>query len=62
MGGEWLAPRPGRFIPREWSGTHCTGDRVGSQGRSARVRKIPLPSVPDPRTVHPASRWAIPAH
>jgi hypothetical protein len=27
--GEWSAPRPGRFTPRERPGTPCTGDWVG---------------------------------
>ena len=28
MAGEWLTPRPGRFIPGK-NGTHCTGGVVG---------------------------------
>jgi hypothetical protein len=54
-------PRP--LYPREWPGTHCTGDWVG---RSGRVRKISPPPGFNPRTVQPvASRyndWAIAAH
>ena len=30
--------------PRERPGTHCTGDWVGPQGRSGRVRKISPPT------------------
>jgi len=28
-GGEWSAARPGRSLPRERPGTHCTGGWVG---------------------------------
>ena len=28
-GGGWSAPRPGRFTPRERTGTHCIGGWVG---------------------------------
>ena len=30
-GGEWSAAGPGRTLPRERSGTHCTGGWVSSR-------------------------------
>ena len=53
--GEGLASRPGRSLPRERPGTHCTGGWVG---RSGQVQKISPPPEFDPRTVQPvASRY-----
>ena len=49
MGGEWLAPRPGRFTPREWSSTHWVGPRAGLHGcKKSRSHRdlIPKPSSP----------------
>jgi len=51
--GEVSASRPGRFLPRERPGTHCTGGWVGSRACLDRYRKsrphrdsIPGPSNP----------------
>jgi hypothetical protein len=48
-GSEWSAARPGRTLPPEQSGTHCTGGWVG---RSGRAENIALTGF-DPRTVQP---------
>jgi len=48
-----VTPRP--VYPREWTGTHCTGGWVGTQGRSGRMRIVkPTPRF-DPRTAQPRS-------
>ena len=53
---EGLASRPGRSLPRERLGTHCTGGWVGSQGRSGKLRKISPPPGFDPRTIQPVAQ------
>jgi hypothetical protein len=50
-GGEGSTSRPGRFLPRERPGTHCTGGWVGLD-RCGKSR--PSPGF-DPRTVQPVS-------
>jgi hypothetical protein len=54
-GGDRSASRPGRFLPRERPGTHCTGDWMGLRaglnrcGKSRPYRdSIPGPSSPQP--------------
>ena len=51
-GGEWSAARPGRILPRERHGIHCTGGwvgpRVGLDGR-----KISSPPGFDPGPFSP---------
>jgi hypothetical protein len=56
--GEGSASRPGRSLPRESPGTHCTGSWVGPKASLDRCRKSrPLPGF-DLRTVQPvASRY-----
>ena len=51
-GGEWSAARPGRTLPRERPGTHCTGGWVGPQSRSGRVENLVLTGIRS-RTVQP---------
>ena len=42
--GWGVSTTPRSLYPRERSGTHCTGDGVGPQGRFGRVRKISPPT------------------
>jgi hypothetical protein len=51
-GGKWSAARPGRTLPRERPGTHCTGGWVGPRA-GLEGRKISAPPGFDPRTVQP---------
>jgi hypothetical protein len=51
--GEGLAPRPGRSLPRERPGTHCTGGWVGPRAGLDRCGKSRSPPGFDPRTVQP---------
>jgi hypothetical protein len=65
--GERSALRPGRSLPPEKSGAHCTGGWVGPRTGLDRCGKSRLPPGFDPRTVQlVASRytdWAIgPTH
>jgi len=56
-GGEWSAARPGRTLPPERPGTHCTGGWVGPRA-VLEGRKISSTPRFDPRTVQPvASRY-----
>ena len=57
-GGEGSASRPGRSLPRERPGTHCTGGWVGPRAGPDRCGKSrPQPGF-DPWTVQPvASRY-----
>jgi hypothetical protein len=57
-GGEGSASCPGRSIPPERLGTHCTGGWVGPRASLNRCGKSRLPPEFDPRTVQPvASRY-----
>jgi hypothetical protein len=64
MGGQRHAPAA--LPPGKRPGTHYTGDWVGTQGRSGRVRKIFSPIGIRPRTVQPVASpytdWAIQFH
>ena len=53
-GGEWSAARPGRTLPRERPGTHCTGGWVGHRAGLG-GRKISSPPGFDPETSSPLS-------
>ena len=56
--GEVLASRPGRSLPRERPGTHCTGGWVGTRVGLDRCGKSRPPPGFVPRTVQPvASRY-----
>jgi len=47
--GEWSAARPGRTLPRERPGIHCTGDWVGPRaGLDWRKNSPHLDSIPGP--------------
>jgi hypothetical protein len=50
-GGEGLASRPGRSLPRERPGNHCTGGLGVTLGRSGLLRKILPPPGFEPRTL-----------
>jgi len=47
-GAEWSAARPGRTLPRERPGTHCTGGwvgpRVGLEGGKSRPHRDSIPN------------------
>jgi len=51
--GEGSASRPGRSLPRERPGTHCTGGWVGPRAGLDRCRKSRRTPGFDPRTVQP---------
>jgi hypothetical protein len=53
-GGEWSAPRPGRFTPGK-DPVPIVQEAGGPQGRSEHVRKIATPPWFDPRTVQPVA-------
>jgi hypothetical protein len=63
VGGGWSTPSPVHFTPGKRPSTHCTRDRLGPRGLSARVWIISLPLRFHPRTVQSvASVWyAIPS-
>ena len=46
-GGEWSAARPGRSLPLERPGTHCTGGwvgpRTGVDGRKISPHQVSIP-------------------
>jgi hypothetical protein len=52
MGGGWLTPRPGRFIPGKKTRYRWLG---GPQGRSGQLRKISPPPGFESRTVQPVA-------
>jgi hypothetical protein len=54
-GGEGSASLPGRTLPRERPGTHCTGVWVGLRAGLGRCGKSHPPPGFDPRTVQPVS-------
>jgi hypothetical protein len=54
-GGEGSASRPGRCLPREIPGTHCTGGWVGPRAGLDRCGKYRPPPGFDPRTVQPVT-------
>jgi len=56
--GEGSASRPGRSLPRERTGTHCTGGCLGPRAGLDMCGKSRPPPGFDPRTVQPiASRY-----
>jgi hypothetical protein len=58
MGGEMPASRPGRSLPRERPGTHCTGGCVGPRAGLGRRGKFRPHRDTIPGTVQPvASRY-----
>ena len=64
-GGEVPASRPGRSLPRERPGTHCTGGWVGPRARLDRCGKSRLTGVrsPDrPARSQSLYRLSYPAH
>ena len=58
--GEGSASRPGRFLPRERSGTHCTGGWVGPRAGLDRCGKISPPPGFDTQTVQPPTECKVP--
>ena len=56
-GGEGSASRPGRCLPRERPGTHCTGGWVGPRAGLERCGKSRPPPAFDPRTVQPVASY-----
>ena len=54
-GFEGSASRPGRSLPRERPGTHCTGGWVGPRTGLDRCGKSRPPTGFDPRTVQPVA-------
>jgi len=42
-GGEWSASRPGRNLPQERTGTHCTGGWLGPMAGLEGRKISPLP-------------------
>ena len=58
LGARWVelsTPRPGRFAPREKDAVPIVQEAGWTQGRSGRVRRIPLSPGFDPRTVQPVA-------
>ena len=53
--GEGSASRPGRFLPRERPGIHCTGGWVGPRAGLDRCGESRPPPGFDPRTVQPVA-------
>jgi hypothetical protein len=54
VGGEWLAPRPGRFTPGEGApGTHWTGGWVGRRTSLDDLEKIKILDPTGTRTPTP---------
>ena len=56
-GGEGSASRPGRFLPRERPGTHCTGGWVGHRAGLERAENISPTGIRSPD--HPARSQSL---
>jgi hypothetical protein len=64
-GGEVSAPHPGRFLPRERPGTHCTGGWVDPRaglGRCGKSRPTGIRSPDRPARSQSLYRLSYPAH